>query len=623
VRKFWKLTTVTGAAVVLATMAAAGPAVAGTQAPSGYGFDNNPDVIVGGGSDTTAKLMNEIGALYETGEINNGCAHVNPASGDPEQDWCDGTTDRPFNDSNWDGDTVAEANPTGSGAGRQALLNGAGTGNYHGTVNVASNPQRTDAGATGTLGSAIINDAAITAADTGKMVTGTGVPDPAFVEGVIPGVSFHISASANSFNGAAPVDWPATAAVAGVKISTYGDMTAATSPGPVPDFGRSSSTADTKGCATETFCSTFWGYANDMVEVIGFGTHGAELNSMTHLDTLNPAMLNSIWSCTGGSGPGGRWEWQDIPDAKFAGDTALIVPWEMNSASGTYKTFGTFVGAPDPGNAGINALGTCSAELPHDADAGLVHSGGTLPLENNVVPLFQSVEHKATFGTGDLNPENWLWFGSFGVFSAFPFTSSYTTSATAANIPNTFFQGSAAKVAPTADPGCNAAPFTCTAGTVVTQSQLPSTDLASPYKPSRVLWQVTRKGDADCPAQLVSGSRSCNFAGNPGPIAFGRVNGTTCGTVSTPACVTDLNVTGPTWDGVVDVNGHPTHPTGTGGAVREFTRWLCRANVATEGVDPYTGVNDANAITSVIQANGFSVVPTGLRSSGSRCDVQS
>ena len=252
--------------------------------------------------------------------------------------------------------------------------------------------------------------------------------------------------------------------------------------------------------------------------------------------------------------------WQDLDATAFAGDTAPIVPIEMNSSSGTYNTFKGFIGV-DPDTAG-----TCSIAL------GGTH-GGTLPLENDVKPIFQSIT--SGFGTGDLDPENWLWWGSFGVFSAFPFTSSITATQN-----STFYQAVAAKVAPNdTSPGV-----------------LPSTSLTSTYPIQRILWQVTRKGDADCPATLVGSARSCDFANQAGPIAFAAVSGPT-----------DLNVTG----GV----GGPS------GAVREFTRWLCRASAAVQGNNPYTGTNDFLGITGVINSNGFTVVPTAQRSSGSRCDV--
>ena len=70
---------------------------------------------------------------------------------------------------------------------------------------------------------------------------------------------------------------------------------------------------------------------------------------------------------------------------------------------------------------------------------------------------------------------------------------------------------------------------------------------------------------------------------------------------------TDVNVTGGSG--------------GVGGAVREFTRFLCRGSQAQEGIDPYTGKNFALEITSAINAAGFTTVPSALQSTGSRCQV--
>src|SRR5262249_274870 len=134
---------------------------------------------------------------------------------------------------------------------------------------------------------------------------------------------------------------------------------------------------------------------------------------------------------------------------------------------GTFNTFKAFILGADPNSGG------CSIAL------GGTH-GGSLPLENDVKPIFNSIG--AGFGTGDLNPENWMWWASFGVFSAFPTTASITASQN-----GVFYQAVAAKVAPNdTSPGV-----------------LPSTDLASTYPIQRILWQVTRKGDADCPANLT------------------------------------------------------------------------------------------------------------------------
>src|SRR5262249_38398826 len=149
------------------------------------------------------------------------------------------------------------------------------TGNYEGTVNKLSNPGRNDT-VTLTNGSAVVNDPSIVAADDGKMVTGVaGLPTPVYVGGVTVGASFHLDASADPN---VVQDMNYTGLSGGgqiITLSKYGEVTAAQSPGPVPDIGRSSSTADTKGCPNgELRCATFWGYAHDSVEVVGFNSHG-------------------------------------------------------------------------------------------------------------------------------------------------------------------------------------------------------------------------------------------------------------------------------------------------------------------------------------------------------------
>src|SRR5262249_1904806 len=157
-----------------------GAAGAITAPPAGYGFDGHPDVIVTGGSDTTAKMMLSLADLWNQSGINNGCHHSQnstattvptiPADPNPNsvfQNACD-QADVPFHLSNYDGDTLANANPTGSGAGRNAL-EGTNGGHYEGTVNVFGNPGRTDAGVIFHANSAIVQDDSITGADVGKL----------------------------------------------------------------------------------------------------------------------------------------------------------------------------------------------------------------------------------------------------------------------------------------------------------------------------------------------------------------------------------------------------------------------------------------------------------------------
>lgn len=59
---------------------------------------------------------------------------------------------------------------------------------------------------------------------------------------------------------------------------------------------------------------------------------------------------------------------------------------------------------------------------------------------------------------------------------------------------------------------------------------------------------------------------------------------------------------------------------GKGGAVREFTEWLCKGS-ANHAVDPNTGLNYRSAITAAYAFNGFVQVPTSLRTSGYFCSV--
>ncbi len=563
---------VTGVTAVLATMVAAGPALpAGAitgppSAPQGYGFDNTPNLIVGGGSDTTAKAMLNITDLYNASAVNNGCHH--DTSSTATQNKCDGTTDQAYNQSNWDGDTVGEANPTGSGGGRNALLDLNGIQTYNGTANSISNPGRTDA-VTFTTGSATVADTAITAADRGKLVTSTdpGLPKPVYVGTVTAGTGFSLSATADPSQ---QKDDPYTGAggAGSIVVSRYGCVPAATSPGPVPDFGRSSSTPTLTGqanCGSELNASTFWGFGQDQIEVVGFNSHGAKLNSLTG-GSLSAVQLDNIWGCKNGTGTlingHNRMTWSDIDPTVFAGDHADIIPWQMNTGSGTYNQFKAYVaGASGDASFDPNTSGGTGC-------ARALNAGGSQPLENDVKPLINDPSN-ATFGTGNDNPENWLWWSSFGVLSAFPFTSGVTRA-------GTLYQATAAAV-----------------GTG-TSSFLPSTSLTSQYPIKRTLWNVSRKGDADCPAVLTAGVRTCDFTGQPGP---------TIGAGPT----TDLNVAGAT--------------TGPGGAVREFMRFICRQSAAQQGLDPYTGNNQFLGITSAINGAGFTVLPAASRTPGSRCQV--
>jgi hypothetical protein len=119
----------------------------------------------------------------------------------------------------------------------------------------------------------------------------------------------------------------------------------------------------------------------------------------------------------------------------------------------------------------------------------------------------------------------------------------------------------------------------------------------------RVLFHVTRKADADCVKTETAGVLGCDFTNHPGPtlVNAGVVSGLSG---------TDTNVTG----GVGGVSG----------AVREYTRTLCRAqDDQHNGKDPYTGTNFNEGETGAVQGAGFTTITFANRTPGSRCDVRS
>jgi hypothetical protein len=457
VKKMWKWAGVIGAAALAAPLAlAATPAGA---APSGYGFDNTPHIIVGGGSDTTWRAQISLSDLYN---YSVGCT-TTTAVGSSLGNCIAGSDTNEL--ANHQHDTVAQANPNGSGAGI-ASLNGfipAGQSNvsYPGTVNPVPG-------------------------DLGSSATG-------------PNVDFARSSRGPKTSGGSVV-----------------------------------------GGGSELGTDTFWGYAQDGVEVSVFDARGAQLQS-AGFTGFTAAQLAQIW----GQSTIGDVTWHTLFPSQIAAGSATdgpVVPWGMNSSSGTYATFNSYVttAAPSPG---------------FDVDThGRKLANGTFPFENDIKPLLNNAP-LSTSRTSIDNPANWVWFGSFGVFSAFPFTSSAAVSGTQ----HTAFAAAINGVLPsTSKIGLNTYPI------------------------GRTLYHVTRKEDAD----ITAG------------------NGPTVGATH------DLNVTGGT--------------SGVSGAVREYTRWLCRAGTATQAVDTFTGANLFSEITSAINSAGFTTVPAALRytaDGGSRCQI--
>jgi hypothetical protein len=198
-------------------------------------------------------------------------------------------------------------------------------------------------------------------------------------------------------------------------------------------------------------------------------------------------------------------------------------------------------------------------------------TNGNFPFENDMKPLVNDPAALSTNASSVDDPVNWITWGSFGVLSTFPFLSQPTR---------------------TTNPGSGTANST---GPTGVNGSLPSSSKvhANTWAIGRTLYHVTRKTDADCP---LTGS-TCDFVGNPGPTA------------NTPG-VADLNVVGGS--------------SGVSGAVREFTRFLCRPSTGGTGqqADPITGVNYDTEITADLGASGFTAVPNALVTAGTRCFVQ-
>ena len=84
----------------------------------GYGFDNTPHIIVGGGSDTTYRAQTGLGDLWSESGL-SGCQHNTTAG--PSLGNCNVQAIDATNRGNWDGDTIGQANPYGSSTGFSSL----------------------------------------------------------------------------------------------------------------------------------------------------------------------------------------------------------------------------------------------------------------------------------------------------------------------------------------------------------------------------------------------------------------------------------------------------------------------------------------------------------------------
>ncbi len=182
------------------------------------------------------------------------------------------------------------------------------------------------------------------------------------------------------------------------------------------------------------------------------------------------------------------------------------------------------------------------------------------PFENDVKPILADTGPDQAAGTADDNENNYVWWMSYGNWTTYPFTANGTV---------------------------NGAP----GGTPIT-SNLVAVDGATPssasifnstYSIMRTLFQVTRNTDADC-RQSPGSAGACD---NVAAAVYGSTQG-------------------------------------KGGAVREFTQWLCRTTNAQHAVSPVTGRGYRTEVVGALNAEGFQqlsgTVP-GLRTAGYACQV--
>jgi ABC-type phosphate transport system substrate-binding protein len=530
-----------------------GVASAATTVPnSTYGFDGNAHLIVGAGSTTVYKIAQGLADLYNSSAscaTNNasydpaGTAPVAYPQSSPAFNQCDPTTQIYSGVSaggNYDGDTVAIAAPAGSSSGI-AALNGSHSG--------ASNTFAYEG--------------------TNANIPTTGDP--------------------NSVNGLS---------------NGYGTPDFALSSRAAKTTGGNCTPATAGGAADELTCDTFWGVAADGVQVFTWGSTvgGTTDNTVIGNSTIAPggatgltaADLYNIWHCTYAT-------WGQIPGYVATGSNppadAPIVPWSMNSNSGTYSDFDNFVTANDDQPAGSPAFTmdddagqytglTTSDPTPAGGKCDRELTGtNPLPLENDIKPLLTDVENNQGGLNQNLtstnNPANWIWAGSNGLLTAYTYLSQ----------PSLFGNQYSTSAAPvTAGTSNGVTPSTANIGN-------------NTYPIPRILSIVTPKADADCPESTTK-ANTCDLTVQ----ATENANGTV-----------DANVLGATG--------------GAGGAVREFVRFVCRdsaeSTFTADGIkqasptDPYTGLSDLSEIGTVISGSGFTLPPTSLRTPGSNCDVQS
>jgi ABC-type phosphate transport system substrate-binding protein len=301
---------------------------------------------------------------------------------------------------------------------------------------------------------------------------------------------------------------------------------------PTIDYARSSSGGDANRLAQ----LTYWGYARDAIAVVTFGSAHTNL-------CVSQAELSAIWNLT-------ITNWNQLHDCTGAAyPSAPIIPWSMNTSSGTYATFKAYIAPIDPASNGRKLAGTSVG-----------------PFENDIKPILADQGPTAGYGADD-DETNAIWWMSYAAWLRYPYVKNgcqdgvgtYDVSSGVCT-GGTLVQTNLAKI-----------------GSTPATSVLPSGASINngSYPISRTIYHVTRNIDADC----------------------NGASGSTCGA-------------GPEVVGTTS---------GKGGAVREFTEWLCRTSDAQQAKNPVTGNGYRTEIVGAINAEGFQQAPL---TNGYRCTIQ-
>lgn len=327
--------------------------VASASEPPDTGWDQNPDIVVGGGSDTTYNVMQRLEVLY------NGAPGCNIDKGETvTKGKCIDPTATPtgVTNGNYDHDLFVGASPTGSSAGVDALRTG--------------------------------------------------------------------------FNQYVPAI----------------------------DYARSSSS----GNAARLADLTYWGYAKDAIAVVTFGTR-------TNL-CVSQAQLQGIYSLA-------ITNWNQLTDCNGAAyASAPIIPWAMNSASGTNASFNSYIAPVSTATNGRKLVPVSPA-------------AAVAPFENDVKPLLADPGPDLVLGNADDDENNYIWWISYAAHLRYPYVKNGCTDGGVYNV-------SAGTCATGTVVASNLAKVGATAPTAVLPSA--TTINNNSYPITRTIYHVTRNVDADC-----------------------------------------------------------------------------------------------------------------------------